>query len=161
MGAVGRHADKAGAARFTHADIARLVHERFGLSGWWSQSVTVGYERLTGRREPHQRPDGYSISVSKTVAAPLATLFAAWHDFKRRSRWLPDAVTLRKATPNKSMRLTWKDGQTILAVGFYPKGEDKAQVTLEHPRLKSKAEAARVQAYWRKTLDKLRAMLEG
>lgn len=153
--------NRAGAAKRTHTEIARLVHERFGLSGWWSQSVTVGYERLTGRRELHQRPDGYSVSASKTVAVPLTDLFAAWHDARRRARWLPEPVAIRKATPPKSLRLTWKDGKTILAVGFYPKGKGKAQVALEHPRLKSRAEAAWMQAYWRKALDKPRAMLEG
>lgn len=153
--------NRAGAAKHTHTEIARRVHERFGLSGWWSQSVTVGCERLTGRRALHQRPDGYSVSASKTVAVPLTDLFAAWHNAGRRARWLPEPVTIRKITPTKSLRLTWKDDKTILAVSFYPKGKSKAQVALVHPRLKSRTEAARMQAYWRTALDKLRAMLEG
>ena len=34
-----------------HKDIARLLHDEFGVPGWWSQMVTVEYERAIGRRE--------------------------------------------------------------------------------------------------------------
>jgi hypothetical protein len=39
--------DKAGARTMEHAEIASLLHEKFGVPGWWTQMVTVGYERRT------------------------------------------------------------------------------------------------------------------
>jgi hypothetical protein len=38
--------DGEGARDLSHGGIAELVHSRFGVDGWWSQSV-VGYERMT------------------------------------------------------------------------------------------------------------------
>ena len=38
------------------------------LADWWSNNVTVGYERITGLRLPNQSPDGtFTASKSKTV----------------------------------------------------------------------------------------------
>ena len=152
--------DQAGGRELTHREIAQLLHERFGVPGWWSQMVTVGYEKTQVRLVTHQRPDGFSASVSRTVAAPLAELFAAWNDARRRAKWLPERVTIRKATPHKSIRLVWSDGTTILPVGFFAKGADKAQVALEHGKLKSAAEVIRVKAFWSKALDRMKALLE-
>jgi hypothetical protein len=42
--------------------------------------VTVGYEQVTGRRVKNQKTDGFEISVSKTIAAPVAVAFEAWKD---------------------------------------------------------------------------------
>ena len=66
--------DDWGARERTHTEIARHVNQVFGVSGWWAQTVTVGYERARGMRAKHQRPDGFSVSVSKTVAVDAATL---------------------------------------------------------------------------------------
>ena len=40
-----------------HGAIARWVEEQ-GVDGWWAQTVTVGFERITGIRLPHQMADG-------------------------------------------------------------------------------------------------------
>src|SRR5438093_3737369 len=40
-----------------HRDIARYVSS-LGLPDWWSQTVTVGYERIRGLRDKGQRRDG-------------------------------------------------------------------------------------------------------
>ena len=42
--------DKAGAANLNHPQIARLLHEKHGVAGWWSQMVTVEYELARGLR---------------------------------------------------------------------------------------------------------------
>ena len=52
--------------------------------------------------------------------------------------------TVRKATENKSLRITWIDDATNLDVQFYAKGETKCQVTLEHARLKSAKAAEKI-----------------
>jgi hypothetical protein len=45
--------DKAGARKLAHPEIATLLHEKHGLSGWWAQMVTVGYEQaVLGRAKP-------------------------------------------------------------------------------------------------------------
>ena len=55
----------------SHKEIAVYISEKEGCPSWWCQMVTVGYEQERGLREKHQKPDGYSVSASKTVAVPV------------------------------------------------------------------------------------------
>ena len=134
--------DKAGANKLNHQEIVAVVHRQFGVGSWWQQMVTVAYEQARGLRDKHQKPDGYEISGSKTIAVPLAELFNAWQEPKQRRRWLADAgFILRKATRNKSLRLTWVDGKTTVAVNFYAKSGNKSQVSLNHGKLANTTQA--------------------
>jgi len=67
---------------------------------------------------------------------------------------------VRKATPNKSMRVTWKDGKTSLEINFYPKETGKSQVVVQHSKLPNATAATRMKTYWGKALDRLRASIE-
>lgn len=153
--------DAAGAVGWDHKGIVRYLAEEHGVPDWWCQMVTVAYEQERGKRERHQTPGGYQLGASKTVDVPLAALYAAWEDPEVRARWLPDAgFTVRKATAGKSMRVTWVDGRTNVDVNFYPKGEGKSQVNLQHGKLEDAAAVERMRAYWRTALDRLKAGLE-
>jgi len=153
--------DKAGAKKMNHTQIAAYLNEKQGIPGWWAQMVTVGYEQARGMREAYQTPTGYEISRSKTIAVPAKTLFDAFQNEKTRARWLAEKrVVIRKATPHKSMRVTWPDGKTSLSVNFYPKGDGKSQIVVQHLKLASATEAKQKQAFWEKTLEKLKKTLE-
>src|SRR5687767_11255148 len=68
--------DYHGAAQMTHGEIAALVNAKYKIDGWWSQAVTVGYERIKGLRAIGQRRDGgYEANKSRTYNVPVATLF--------------------------------------------------------------------------------------
>ena len=155
--------DKAGAAKWPHKEIAIHLHDRCGCPDWWSQMVTVGYEQARGLRVKHQTASGFSASASKTVAVPVAKLFAAWIDAKARAKWLPDAakITIRTATKNKSVRITWSDGASSVEVNFYAKGTAKSQVSIERRKLANVKAVAQVKAYWSAALAKLKSLLEG
>lgn len=153
--------DAAGARQMSHRQIAAYLYEKQDVPAWWAQMVTVGYEQARGIREKHQKPDGYEVSASKTLAAPLAKLFLAWEDKKLRGRWLKDAdFEVRKATKNKSMRVTWVDGKTSLDVNFYSKGNGQSLVAVQHGKLPDSEAAARMKSYWGQQLDHLKAALE-
>ncbi len=143
-----------------HREIAEFVHEKYKIPGWWAQNVTVGYERIKGLREKGQRRDGgYEASKSKTVAVPVARLYRAFRDKRLRERWLPGIeLTVRTATPERSMRVTWDDG-TSLEIGFFPKGDDKSQVAISHVKLASKADAEARKAFWAERLAALTELL--
>jgi hypothetical protein len=152
--------DKAGAKKLDHKSIVAIVHKH-GAEPWWGQMVTVGYEQGRGLREKHQTPAGFHISSSKTLGIPLSRLYAAWHDPKTRRRWLKDpAIIIRKATPKKTMRITWIDGLTTLDVYFYDKGAGKSQIVVDHNKLPNAAAAKRMKEYWKKNLDRLQSILE-
>jgi uncharacterized protein YndB with AHSA1/START domain len=153
--------DKARAQKMVHKDIAAYLHNEVGVSAWWSQMVTVGYEQERGLRVEHERCDGFAISGSKTVAVSVARLFEAFYDAKLRRRWLADAgFTIRKATPCKSLRITWVDGKTRIEVNLYSKGTSKSQVSVQHNKLASSKEAQRMKAYWAEALAGLKDLLE-
>ena len=150
--------DKDGAAKLSHREIAELLHSRHSVGDWWSQMVTVGYERIRGLRERGQRRDGtYEVSKSKTYPVPIAEL---WKGFMRCKEWL-DGETLRmsKATKHKSMRMKWSDGTPVEAM-FLAKGPSKSQLALSHRKLASRAEAARLRTYWSERMVKIGELLE-
>lgn len=152
--------DKAGARKFSHQEIVKFLNTEHEVGPWWQQMVTVTYEQARGLRDLHQKPEGYSISASRTVNVPLAKLYKAFANEKARKGWLgEDGLVVRKATNAKSMRVTWKDGKTSLEIGFYAKGDNKSQVALQHSKLPNAKTAATMKAYWAKALDRLRTSL--
>jgi hypothetical protein len=78
--------DKAGASKMNHQEIVKYLNTKQGLGPWWQQMVTVTYEQVRGRREKHQKPDGYQISLSRTIPSPLAKLFKSFANEKARAR---------------------------------------------------------------------------
>jgi hypothetical protein len=148
--------DRRGARRMTHKEIAAMLHKSEGLSGWWSQMVTVGYEQATGVRRPGEKPGGFDISRSKTVGTSTTRAFNAWKSAAERKAWLGDEpVTIRTATAGKSMRLSWSDGKTTLSVNFYPKDARKCQVVVQHMKLPSAAAGERMKKFWAAALERL------
>ena len=155
--------DARGAAGLDHAAIARMWSAELKVPSWWSQMVTVGYEQARGLRQKGQRPDGYSVSASRTMNAPAAAAFGAWTDARARAKWLgADAdLTVRKATPGKSVRGTWGDGRGNVEVHLWPKGAARCQVAVQHSKLTSNAEALRMKQFRGEALDRLREVLKG
>lgn len=154
--------DRRGAEQMSHRDIAALVNEKYKIDGWWSQAVTVGYERIKGLRARGQRRDGtYETSKSRTFNVPVTTLFYAWADASIRRGWLNGAsVKVRTATAPKSMRLDWTGGG-IIAVGFTAKAKSKSSVALAHTKLPDRETADRLKQYWSDRLDALNEVLSG
>ncbi len=154
--------DRAQAHTWPHRDIAAHVQEKYKVSGWWAQTVTVGYERIKGLRAIGQRRDGwFEANKSKTFAVSIARLYGAFHDPRVRERWLPGvALTIRNATRAKSMRITWPD-RTSVAVGFLRLGVAKSQVQLQHGKLPDRATATRVKQFWADRLSVLEDTLAG
>jgi hypothetical protein len=152
--------DRAQAHTWPHPKIAKYVQEKYKIPGWWAQTVTVGYERIKGLRALGQRRDGsFEANKSKTFAVPLRRLYDAFHDSRMRARWLPGVdLTVRTATREKSMRITWPD-RTSVEVGFARRGPAKSQVALQHGKLPDRAAAMRVKQYWAERLGALEDVL--
>ncbi len=147
--------DGAGAATRSHSEIVGILGEQFGIGAWWRQMVTVGYERARGLRAVHETTRGFSVSVSRTIDAPLPTVFGAWSSAARRRRWLDgSSITVRSARPEKSMRITWGDG-TNVEVNFAVTSSGKSRVSVQHDRLASARAVAERRRFWKERLDRL------
>src|SRR5262245_30841594 len=150
--------DRAGAAAWPHGRIAEHLHA-LGVGDWWSQMVTVGYERIRGLRERGQRRDGtFELTKSKTYPVPVAEL---WKAFMRCKEWLDgEKLRMSKATKHKTMRMKWSDGTPVEAY-FIEKSAAKSQLALSHRKLTSRADVARLRTYWAERLVKIGELLEG
>jgi hypothetical protein len=130
--------DAWGATGHSHTEIARWLHETQGVPGWWSQNVTVNYERARGMRSPGQMTD------------------AAF-----RKRWLP-GITLR-SRPTRAewtARFDWSDPPSRIVFTVDPKGPDKSLVAVVHEKLPDAEAAERLKVAWRAWLSDLKADLE-
>ena len=152
--------DKAGAKKWPHKEIAAYLSRKQEVSPWWSQMVSVAYEHERGLRQKFQKCDGeFSASGSRTIAAPMAKAFAAWTDDKLRAKWLPNGkLEITTATPGKYVRGKWGDSR--LSVGFYAKGSEKTQVAVDHGKLASSNESAKMKSYWFAALNRLEELLQ-
>ena len=153
------------ADELSHKEIARRVADELGIEPlvWEAQAVTYSYERSRGLREVGQRSGiaGFTVTVTRTVAVPVADLYRAFVDETRRGSWLPDGqLTERTATEPKSARYDWADGTTRVNVTFAAKGGAKSTVVVEHSRLADGPDADKTKSYWGERLDTLRSQLE-
>jgi uncharacterized protein YndB with AHSA1/START domain len=152
--------DRADCKKMTHKEIVALIAEEYAMSSWWSQMVAATYEQSRGLREVHENPQGFEISVSKTINLRRELLFTAWNDHKLRHVWLKNIIVVRKATPEKSLRITWSDGVTSLSVELNSKGENKTQVVVQHQKLADAKTAEEMKVFWRETLSNLEHALK-
>ena len=154
-----KHLDAAGAKKMSHQEIAAHLHDKHGVRPWWTQMVAVTYEQARGLRDKHEKPEGFEISVSRTIAAPLSKSYRAWIDDKTRKAWLPANFKVSKATPNKTLRIIWEDGVTRVTAAFAAKGE-KTQVVAQHSKLADAKAAAKMKKFWSEALERLKETIE-
>jgi hypothetical protein len=153
--------DKAGAKKWKHHEICAYLADAHKVGDWWTQMISVPYEHARGIREKFQNCDGeFAASGSRTLNVPMGKLYEAWTDEKLRKRWLPDAkIEITTATRNKSLRAKWDDGKSRLSVNFYAKGAGKAQAAVDHMKLSSSKECAKMKMYWFEALNRLESQL--
>jgi hypothetical protein len=152
--------DAWGATSRSHTEIARWIRDDNETDGWWSQNVTVAYERARGMRAKHQMASGFSVGVSRTIKVDAETALAAFTDATVRQRWLPDApMTRRRTTAANVARFDWADPTSRIVVSVDPKA-DRTTVWVSHEKLPDSATADLQKAAWRKRLSALKAVLE-
>lgn len=156
--------DKRGARDLPHKDIARLLADDYGVSGWWSQSVTVDYEKHIGRRETGQRQDGrYEGTATRTLPGTMDEVLGRWLAALPADPGTPtfDGVELAGA-PRVSRTGKWRywraelaDGSHVtVTIGEKPGGAARAggpasTLAVTSSKLASPEQAARWKIYWR------------
>lgn len=174
-----------GAAEKGHKATAAWLHESRDLTPWWAQMVTVQYERERGLREKHQKPDGYSVSVSRLVAASAPKAFDALSRPADLSRWFTRGARanvevggsysnrdgdrgrfLAVARPRR-LRMTWENEKhapgSIVEFAITTAGGakgPKSRVEVTHSRLATRRDAETMKEAWSWALDSLRSYLE-
>ncbi len=148
--------DSAGAQALSHKDIAILLRTEHEVSPWWSQHLTVEYERARGMRAMYETTRGFQMGVSKTIGVTVSAVYEAFANGELREKWLPGApLTIQKDTPLKSSRSVWV-GQTGVTtnvnVNYYERGEGRSQITVQQSGLSGADEVEDRRADWKAAL---------
>lgn len=147
--------DDAGGRDLDHTAIARLLPQRWEISEWWAQGVTVAYEQLIGRRVAGQSSGGdFAASASRTLPGDPDSVRERWDGFMNPAR--REALGLQQ--PSLSDTPTWRywrvavsDGSR-LSVNITAKDEGRSTLGIEHKGLES-AEARELwKTAWKTTL---------
>jgi hypothetical protein len=156
-----------------HTAAARHLRDQHGVSAWYSQGITVAYERARSLRAVNQRTDGsFEVSVSRTLPAEVGRTVAALQREALRSRWLPAAdPALRRALvaglrtgrfryrKDRSAYLTYRWGKTGVEISVEPRPGGRSRVSVTSRRLPGSEAVAERRVAWRATLDALRRHL--
>lgn len=149
-----------------------------GKDTWWSTTAWVEFQARKGVVQKDGRAEGYNICATKTIAAPLSSVYAAFTGADL-NRWLGDGAvadadgsvsdsngnkgTATRVRPDKDLRYKWQtagvDGETEVDVAFAEKN-GKTGITLTHNRIQTRAESDGLRRAWGEAFDRLKAMLE-
>ena len=165
-----------------HAAMAKWLRDEHGQSLWWSQMITVLYERARGMRKVYERADGFATGVTRRIEASPQR---AWDAIARGENWMhwlssgarvdfrvggrystPDGAAGRIASirPLKRVRLTWEHSKfsrgsyVIFELSAISGG--KVTVGITHARIGSDEELKRLKKWWGEALNRLRDWLE-
>jgi hypothetical protein len=131
-----------------HTAVATYLREEHDVEGWWAQTITVGYERITGLRLPHQQPDGtFTAGKSRTVTADAALIREMLLDGEARSDLFPGLeTTLRSRPTSKVLRIGIGPGTAQIALD--PQDDDRVKITIAHDRLPTAEAVEDWKGYW-------------
>ncbi len=141
-----------------HKEIARLLREDYGVASWWSQSVTVEYEKHIGRREPGQRQGGeYTTTVSRTLPGTTDEALDRWLSLLPAGAGAPafDGVPFAEE-PSISRTEKWRywrvrlaDGAMVTVYISAKPGGDASLLAVETGKLADKAAIGRWKSHWK------------
>src|SRR5690606_8526562 len=112
------------------------------------QTVTLGFERITGRRLPHQRPDGtFTVSKSKTLDLDPDELKALLLDENAHADLFPGLDTEIRSKPGtRNPRIALGGGSALFSID--PAGEGRVRLTVSHERLADPEDVEQWRHYW-------------
>ncbi len=136
-----------------HAAIVGFLRSAHGLDGWWAQTVTVGYERITGRRLPYQQADGtFTAGRSKTVRTDSVLLREALVEDKFRSDLFGGLPTELRSRPDAKV-LRVAIGPGVAQVAIEPRSDGRAKVTIAHEKLPFPEAVEQWKVFWSDWLE--------
>ena len=177
--------DAAGAADWDHREIVAYLERAHPevTSGWWRQSIAVGYERARGKRVVGQTADaGFQVGVQRTVGA---TAMGVWELITSRpDLWLGEGASVafaegaryevppgdggpgasgevRVVKPGERLRMTWHPedwpAPATLQVTLSESRSGKTAITAHLEKLPDADAREAMRARWREALERIAA----
>lgn len=163
-----------------HKATAAYLSEEHDLSGWWSQMVTVQYERERGLREVGETTRGYQMGTQKTFLPDREAAWALITSPEGIATWLGDGAPerlvegesyelddgttgeIRVVTEQSHVRLTWQPSgwsdASTLQVRSNEAGSGRGTVQFHHENLPDADTRDEMKTHWRCVLKKLAAL---
>ncbi len=139
-----------------HTKVAGMLCTDHGLDNWWSQTVTVGWERITGRRAKYQALDGtFATSKTRTMTIDPDELRSMLLDADDRLDLFPGLVTVLRSRPTAKVPRLAIEGAGEIQITAVPKANAKTVVTVTHSKLGSASELQPWKQYWTEWLAAL------
>ena len=176
--------DAAGAADWDHKEIVAHLereHPEVG-SGWWRQSITVGYEQARGKRAAGETAAGFQVGVQRSIAANARD---AWELISSRpDLWLGEGASVafdegeryevppRKAAPGargevrvvkpgERLRMTWQQegwpSPATLQLTLSESGSGKTAIQAHLEKLPDAEAREAMRKRWREALERIAA----
>jgi uncharacterized protein YndB with AHSA1/START domain len=176
--------DAAGAEDWDHKEIvAHLEREHPEVdSGWWRQSITVGYEQARGKRAAGETAAGFQVGVQRSVAANARE---AWELITSRpDLWLGEGASVafdegeryevpprkgalgatgevRVVKPGDRLRMTWQPegwpAPATLQLTLSESGSGKTAIQAHLEKLPDAEAREAIRKRWREALERIAA----
>jgi uncharacterized protein YndB with AHSA1/START domain len=177
--------DAAGAADWSHKQIVDYLwrEHRDAGTGWWRQSITVGYEQARGKRVVGQTAGtGFQVGVQRSVSATAAELWELI--VSRPDLWLGEGVSVafdkgeryevppadgasgvsgevRVVKPGDRLRMTWQpdgwEAPATLQIALTESGTGKTAIGAHLERLPDADAREAMRAHLREALEQIAA----
>lgn len=138
-----------------HTAIAKYLMANHGVNGWWAQGITVGWERITGRRLPYQMADGtFTAGRSRTVPHPPDALRELLLDDASRADLFGGLATQLRSKPSaKAIRI--QIGPGIALFTLTAASDHRTKLAVTHEKLPTADAADEWRFFWEEWLDAL------
>lgn len=175
--------DRWGATTKGHPATAKYLASEWGVSAWWSQNITVEYEKARGLRVVGQRADGrFEVSFRRTLPASAEWVYAAFTEPGLLNRWFThdaqldvreggtyrtgdgDKGVYKKVIPAKRLRFTWENPihspGSMVDIQFDAASSNSCVLSLTHSKIKTQDGYHDMKAGWGGALDNLKIVAE-
>lgn len=146
-----------GAAEKSYPEIMNYLAQEFGYNQWWSEGITVGYERMIARRASgHMNVGSHSASVTKAINANINRVHTALVVELTRLQWLDRSIVrLRTSLAPKSATFDDHEANVIIAFNLSDEGDERTLVQVAATKLPTKESGDTWKAAWGPRLEKL------
>ena len=175
---------KAGAKNWDHKEIVAFLKKKHKLTGWWQQSVTIGYETHIGRRRNGSNLKGeYSLTATRTLPGSPARIWKALSSPEGIAIWLTPLSEfeikkgatfecdggvfgeVRTMKAPERARLTWQETDwlkpSVVQIFIVGKRDaNKSILVFNHDKLREARQRDHLRARWKKALEEFHEFLE-
>jgi uncharacterized protein YndB with AHSA1/START domain len=158
-----------------HRESALHLYNEHGVSAWWSQTLTVEYERVNGIRVVGQQSRGFGTNHRRTLTAPLHRVWQCLTDPGHISGWFGEIhsgeispgseVRFRDATlwtvrivePEVRIRLFWTEdtGRSVVQFSLHPRSDGRTVIEVSHEQIPTHESQKALKARWAAALSTL------